>query len=72
METVRPSDTAPDVQRGERRAALVICIIFFVFSVTAAIFGKSLGPNTASVLPLVAVVWSFCDLLTALLLLVEF
>jgi diguanylate cyclase (GGDEF)-like protein len=36
------------------------------------VFGKALGPDTAGVLPLVAVVWSLCDLLTALLLFVEF
>jgi diguanylate cyclase (GGDEF)-like protein len=72
MNSTQPLESAPWSYRGERRAAIAVCMILLIFAVSAAVFGKSLGPSTVEALPLVAVAWSLCELFTALLLFVEF
>ena len=52
--------------------AAAVCAAFFLFALAAAIFGKPLGPDATAAPPVVAAIWSLCELLTTLLLFVEF
>jgi diguanylate cyclase (GGDEF)-like protein len=49
----------------ERRIAVSVCVAFSVFAAAAAVFGQSIGPDTTTFVPVVAITWSLCDLLTA-------
>ncbi len=53
----------------EQKIAIRLCVAFAVVAALAAIFGQRLGFETSLFVTVVAIVWSLCDLLTAVFLL---
>jgi len=62
---------APSTDR-DRRAALVFVSVFIVITAIAAAFGKLLGPEWATVLPISASLWGAAELVTSYLLFTQF